>query len=138
MLDLLTAIRTRYLATDLSDPESPDYLTGVYRDSADATAVRPYAIVLPGSRTPYLKSNKGRYLEEDVQIDVVHAESDEAMRLADVLQDAMLDPPLAYQTAGGRLMEFREGTTRHQREDEFWRSMVTFTARSAHRPWPAA
>lgn len=130
MIDVTAAIAARYNATDLSDN-----LNGFFVGTAWPDTPRPYAVASPEGDMPLSRTNRGKYRQATLTVEVIADNYDLATRLAYLVHDRLTNPPLEFIAAplpwdvpGGRLLRLSEGTFTWIEEDQYWRVVVEFTA----------
>lgn len=123
MLDLFSAVKVRYNATDLKDN-----FTGISAGEAPPDTPRPYLVAMPNSETRTGRSNVGGYFGEEFSIQVIATEFEQATGLAYLLQDRLLVPPMGFIGSSSRLLLVEEADLSWFEEDGYWRVQCNFRA----------
>jgi hypothetical protein len=126
LLDVFPAVSQRWQNTDLAAA-----IPQVFGGSADATAVRPYAIVKPMQEVTRSRTNKGRYAEFTFEVHVVAEDFDSASILGSLVQERLVSPPMTFAGSASRFLSCVEGVMRWQEEDQYWIVVVELVVTGA-------
>jgi hypothetical protein len=130
VIDVTAALAARYNSTDLKDN-----LNGFFVGKAWPDIARPYAVATPGGDVPLSQTNKAKYRQVTLTVEVLADDYNVATRLAYLVHERMTKPPLEFvagplpwDVPGGRMVRLDEGSLTWIEEDEYWRVVVEFTA----------